>query len=508
MLYFLGDNTQPRDRFNYRRQSSNNYQAFSVMKSFVTILTVLTGMIIIGNVSAQPICDFQTYQSTPTLSWYDNNGSLYTTWAANSNNWDIINTSSIGNPVGFPYVLHTNPGKGNGGQSPQWLISAPMTGFEWQYNELQWTFWWGRRANNGQNGGNRDRSTVWLYINRAIDIDNLTGLEGIRLTWHHNNNKDNIQLVEVHGGVEYVLADTVFLDNLANYEWGSTIRVNRIPTGTPTGSQVRWTLYTSTPSPSFANFSSYSIGADSDPSAASVYKRFDTTLAAIDTWIPTSTTGRLGFMSDFAGSRRDAAEYNQLCLTDLGPTPVELTSFDASYRNDQVFLNWNTATEISNYGFEVERSVENTGKWESIGFVEGFGNSNSPRDYSFVDMPNFDGATQYAYRLKQIDFDGAYEYSNTVVVTIAPTSADVLYNFPNPFNPTTNISFNLQTDDIVSLSVFNASGQKVADIYEDEKLSAGYYTASFNGSDLPSGTYFYRLSTSDATTMNSMVLSK
>jgi hypothetical protein len=483
------------------------------MKSLATTLTLLCAAFVISHTAiSQPVCDFTAISPTAQLQWYANgSGTPYSPWTPGSQNWEIDSSSTIGTPptpVPRPFVLHTNPGGGNGSQSPQWLISEPMTGFSWQYNELQWTFWFGRRANNGQNGGNQDRSTVWLYVNRSTDLTNLTGLEGVRVTWHHNNNEDAIQLVEVHGGVEYVIDDTTFLANLNDYEWGTTIRVNRIPTGYPTGSQVRWTLYSSTPAPSFANFADYSVAADADPPSSAIYPRFDTTLSVIDSWIPTSTSGRMGVMSDYAVARKDAAEYNNLCFTELPPTPVELTSFTAMYRNDKVLLNWNTATELSNYGFDIERSPGLTGEWESVGFVEGSGNSNSPKDYSYVDIPHYDGVDIISYRLKQIDFDGQYEYSNTIQVHVAATSMDVLYNFPNPFNPSTNIGFNLVESDVVSLFVYSMSGERVAELYNNDNLNAGYYSVSFDASDLPSGRYYYELVTSSGSRINSMVLAK
>jgi len=474
----------------------------------IAALLTLSVALFASTLFAQPVCDITTYSSTPSLTYTKNNGAVYNTWTSGSRNWEIINTSNIANPTSSPYVLHTNPGSGNGSQSPQWLISQQITGFNWQYNEMQWSFWFGRRANNGQNGGNQDRSTVWLYINNNTGITNLTGLEGIRLTWHHNNNTDAMQLVEVYGGVEHIIADFVLLANLCNYEWGTTVVVNRIPAGTPTGSRVRWQVRLSPPVPTPPQFSSYNEPADSDPIATAVYLRVDTLLSTLNTWHPSSTTGRIGVMSDYASSRKNAAEYNQICITDKGPAPVELTSFAASYRNDAVTLKWKTATENNNYGFEIERSLNNGKAWETIGFSEGAGNSSSEHSYMFEDHSNFGAASTAAYRLKQIDRDGSYEYSNTVTVSIANAASGALYNFPNPFNPATSISFTLQHSDIVTLAVYNAAGERVAELLRNESLNAGTHTASFNGSDLPSGRYIYTLTTSEGATTNSMVLAK
>ena len=107
-------------------------------------------------------------------------------------------------------------------------------------------------------------------------------------------------------------------------------------------------------------------------------------------------------------------------------------------------LNWETATELNNYGFEVERLVLSAERqaWDKIGFVNGNGNSNSPKDYSFVDDKV--SAGKYSYRLKQIDNDGQFEYSKTINVDFNGVKKfELSQNYPNPFNPTTTIRFNL-----------------------------------------------------------------
>ena len=124
--------------------------------------------------------------------------------------------------------------------------------------------------------------------------------------------------------------------------------------------------------------------------------------------------------------------------------PVELSLFTASVSGTKVYLKWITKTEVNNYGFEVERTNpplnplprgrENS--WDKVGFVNGHGNSNSPKEYNFSDIPQ-DG-TQFQYRLKQIDNDGKYEYSNVINVEIgSPNHYELKQNAPNPFNPST-----------------------------------------------------------------------
>ncbi|MHB8930890.1 MAG: ice-binding family protein, partial [Melioribacteraceae bacterium] len=170
--------------------------------------------------------------------------------------------------------------------------------------------------------------------------------------------------------------------------------------------------------------------------------------------------------------------------------PVELTSFTATLNNSTVELNWNTATEVNNYGFNVELRIGN-GEWNKIGFVQGHGNSNSPKDYSFVDKNLQVGKLQY--RLKQIDLDGVFEYSDVVELEVKPPKQFTIYqNYPNPFNPTTNISYEIPVKSNVVLKVYDVLGSEVAVLVNEEKPQ-GRYQVEFKASHLPSGIYFYSL---------------
>lgn len=187
--------------------------------------------------------------------------------------------------------------------------------------------------------------------------------------------------------------------------------------------------------------------------------------------------------------------------------PVELISFSASIIGSRVKLSWNTATEINNFGFDVERaSTSPTQEWTKIGFVEGHGTSNSPKYYSFED--NNLTARKYIYRLKQIDSDGQFEYSKEIEVDLdTPMKYELSQNYPNPFNPTTTIQFNLPTSETVKLTLYNANGQEVRSIVNEYKES-GTYIINFNASGLSSGAYFYKLTAGTFNTIRKMIVIK
>ncbi len=192
------------------------------------------------------------------------------------------------------------------------------------------------------------------------------------------------------------------------------------------------------------------------------------------------------------------------------PLPVELTSFSATTIGSTVKLSWQTATEVNNYGFEVERMSNVKGQtsdtWEKIGFVEGSGNSNSPKDYSFVDDKV--NAGKYSYRLKQIDNDGQFEYSKTVEVDMNGVKKyELTQNYPNPFNPTTTISYVLPQAGMVRLTLYNILGQEIRTLVNEVK-EAGTHTFNFDASDLNSGMYIYKIESGSFTQTRKMTLVK
>ncbi len=192
------------------------------------------------------------------------------------------------------------------------------------------------------------------------------------------------------------------------------------------------------------------------------------------------------------------------------PLPVELISFTSRADGNSVTLTWQTATEVNNYGFDIQRTVisgQHSNEWEIIGFVEGHGNSNSLKEYSFKDVKPIRGKN--LYRLKQIDTDGRFEYSNEIEVEItAPTEFLLSQNYPNPFNPSTVISYQLSVPSNVVLKIFDVLGNEIATLIDNEFKEAGYYIYQLriNNYQLTTGVYFYRLQAGEFVQMRKMLL--
>ena len=196
----------------------------------------------------------------------------------------------------------------------------------------------------------------------------------------------------------------------------------------------------------------------------------------------------------------------QIQALNVGELPVELSSFTARIVNNMVNLKWQTATEVNNYGFNIERKPE-TGDWTNLGFVKGHGNSNSPKNYSFKDNSSL-SSSKYYYRLKQIDNDGVYEYSKIIEVSISkPNTFALAQNYPNPFNPNTVISYTLPSESYVTLNVYNILGSQVASLVYEEQTK-GEYKVTFDASNLSSGIYFYKLSAGNFIQLRKMILLK
>ncbi len=197
---------------------------------------------------------------------------------------------------------------------------------------------------------------------------------------------------------------------------------------------------------------------------------------------------------------------NAACLMNFDkPLPIELNSFAAIVENENVILNWTTATEKDNAGFNIERKAN--GIWTNIGYVPGKGNSEVPTEYTFIDNKLNSGS--YNYRLKQIDYNGNHVYFDLAgFVNIGiPSKFSLSQNYPNPFNPATKIDFALPYDGNVMMKIYDLSGREILSVI-NEFRTAGYYTVDFNASNLASGIYYYKITAGNNTAVNKMVVIK
>ncbi len=187
--------------------------------------------------------------------------------------------------------------------------------------------------------------------------------------------------------------------------------------------------------------------------------------------------------------------------------PVELIYFVGDALDSTVELRWGTATEVNNYGYDILRMLNGVEEWERIDFVQGFGNSYSPKDYVYLDTTITENGN-YFYLLKQIDFDGNFELQHdTVKVNVgyvtsikedlqnhssSPQNFELFQNYPNPFNPETNILFSIRESGYITLKLFSVTGEEIETLFSGPVIE-GTHSVKFKPKDLSSGTYIYKL---------------
>jgi hypothetical protein len=188
--------------------------------------------------------------------------------------------------------------------------------------------------------------------------------------------------------------------------------------------------------------------------------------------------------------------------------PVELTSFTYTTVNNSIKLKWETATEVNNNSFEIERR-DISPYWVKIGETKGAGTSTSPKQYFFLDQ-QLPSNGKYYYRLKQVDYDGQSKYSDDIEadVNFIPSVYSLENNFPNPFNPSTVIRYSLPFDSNVKLTVYNSLGQVVVNELSSGLKKDGTYDINFNAYALNSGVYFYSIRASSADGMHNFSVTK
>jgi photosystem II stability/assembly factor-like uncharacterized protein len=191
--------------------------------------------------------------------------------------------------------------------------------------------------------------------------------------------------------------------------------------------------------------------------------------------------------------------------------PVELVSFSAEASGKGIHLKWITASELNNLGFEVERALPSTtpgqDDWVRIGFVEGKGTTTEIQNYFYTDDLYGVNELKFYYRLKQIDFNGTYGYSEEIEIEGAPRSFGLGQNFPNPFNPFTTIKYEIPESRFVTIKVYDVLGKEVAILVNEEK-PVGEYEVEFIGNNFPSGIYFYQLQAGSFVKTKKMILLK
>jgi len=205
-----------------------------------------------------------------------------------------------------------------------------------------------------------------------------------------------------------------------------------------------------------------------------------------------TTVATLTIIPDFPATRNyGSVNYWDYIRFTPQVVPVEFTSFTGGFVGNNVELKWSTATELNNRGFEIQRSA-NGSAFATIAFVEGNGTTTENQQYSFTDR-NIESRVNYAYRLKQIDYNGTLEYSSVVNIGFTlPLEFLLEQNYPNPFNPSTSIAYAVPVKSDVTLEVYNLIGQKITTLVQGE-VEAGKHTAQFNASSMSSGLYLFKL---------------
>jgi hypothetical protein len=222
-------------------------------------------------------------------------------------------------------------------------------------------------------------------------------------------------------------------------------------------------------------------------------------------WHSRKAANPLGYLDGIRVAGSHTSSTAAWIALEPGIIPVELTSFAANVVKDAVQLNWTTATETNNKGFDIERKAEGK-SWSKIASVQGKGTTAQSSAYSYTDKSVTSG--KFSYRLKQVDFDGTYSYSQEVEVNLStPVSFELNQNYPNPFNPSTTISFALPQASNVTLKVYNMLGQEVRTILNDFR-EAGKHTVVFNADNLNSGLYLYKIEAGNFTQVRKMTLLK
>jgi hypothetical protein len=226
-------------------------------------------------------------------------------------------------------------------------------------------------------------------------------------------------------------------------------------------------------------------------------------------WIQVSGSGTAG-SDPYTTSANGLNHFSTWTIGNIGALPVQMTSFGVTANRLNAELKWSTATAVNCYGFEIERrlATKDVSAWTKVGFVQGAGTSNSPKNYSYKDAGL--APASYIYRIKQVDADGKFEYYTPAEVEIglAAKALTLAQNYPNPFNPSTKIEFTVPEGSFVTLKVYNTIGQEVATLFSGFADAGKIQQVTFDASRLPSGLYFSRLDYAGQHIVQKMTLMK
>lgn len=192
----------------------------------------------------------------------------------------------------------------------------------------------------------------------------------------------------------------------------------------------------------------------------------------------------------------------------LGALPVTYLSFNAFEKpQGKVTLEWKTASENNNRGFEIERSIYRDNNaalsFEKTGFVTGNGTTSNEHSYTHVDEPT--GGKKFVYRLKQVDYDGRFKYSETRIVTLSGLKTTLSDAYPNPANNSSTIKYQLANNSQVDIVLYDLSGKRIRSLI-NTRQDAGIYQVTLKTEDLPAGTYIYKMTADNTQLANRIIV--
>jgi hypothetical protein len=451
-------------------------------------LLILIALFATGAINAQPVID----------SFSDGDFTNNPAWGGDVAQYSVVTSSDVAAGATNSNTLRLTA---NNNTSPAYLsLQNPKP---WGTSQ-SWGFWIGRR---GQTATAANFTRVFLYANEST-LENTT-VDGYAVEFGDDLvGGDQIRLVRITNGV---VASTVITSSGAVTngltDIGFLVRVTRTATGS-------WALFTSTlpttngsgatanSQPTLVN-TAVSQGTGSD----NTYSTFTGGYVGIYGVFQNGSTATVGFEFDnfFFDPNSESA------------LPVELTSYWARTSGHGVTLNWTTASESENAGFEIFRSTKGNGEFQKIasyvsnGELAGLGTSSSGRNYSYFDN-GFDlrPGTSYLYQLVSVDKDGMrHEYdAKEVRIEDAALNTIPVTVFPNPVVNTMQLRYATPGSDLVRIALYTSLGEQVAGFGNDGPYTAGSGEITLSTAGLPNGVYVLQVSSGVQTTTEQIVIQR